>query len=253
MGEGNHGHSRTKLFHTFISTIWILSHDTIHSINLAIKLRADFKLLLVFHYYKIILLKKLAFFHEVRKLLGQKIWIFLYFLYVKVSHQFTSPPVTLVSLLSGFSGNCIGCGERGFRYFTEFSNHINLKLTTQPKKQKHLKYYLVRSSQGVLSKGPLICWKGSVNFWERKGREGNEDVTVMTNGLLVFRIGYDIHKYPKFRRLSKDVKFSGRLLVLLLSIFNRDYPSLEKVHVSWGTWVASVGPTLSYKHYIFKN
>lgn len=65
------------------------------------------------------------------------------------------------SILPGFSGNCIGCGERGFRYFTEFSNHINLKLTTQPKKQKHLKYYLVRSSQGVLSKGPLICWKGN--------------------------------------------------------------------------------------------
>lgn len=64
-------------------------------------------------------------------------------------------------VLPGFSGNCIGCGERGFRYFTEFSNHINLKLTTQPKKQKHLKYYLVRSSQGVLSKGPLICWKGN--------------------------------------------------------------------------------------------
>uniref|UniRef100_A0A8D2JA07 GREB1 like retinoic acid receptor coactivator n=1 Tax=Varanus komodoensis TaxID=61221 RepID=A0A8D2JA07_VARKO len=63
--------------------------------------------------------------------------------------------------LLGFSGNCIGCGERGFRYFTEFSNHINLKLATQPKKQKHLKYYLVRSSQGVLSKGPLICWKGN--------------------------------------------------------------------------------------------
>ncbi|XP_025020842.1 GREB1-like protein isoform X8 [Python bivittatus] len=61
--------------------------------------------------------------------------------------------------LLGFSGNCIGCGERGFRYFTEFSNHINLKLTTQPKKQKHLKYYLIRNAQGVLSKGPLICWK----------------------------------------------------------------------------------------------
>ncbi|XP_043921312.1 GREB1-like protein [Protopterus annectens] len=61
--------------------------------------------------------------------------------------------------LLGFSGNCIGCGEKGFRYFTEFSNHINLKLTTQPKKQKHLKYYLVKNSQGVLSKGPLICWK----------------------------------------------------------------------------------------------
>ncbi|XP_028925448.1 GREB1-like protein isoform X3 [Ornithorhynchus anatinus] len=61
--------------------------------------------------------------------------------------------------LLGFSGNCIGCGERGFRYFTEFSNHINLKLTTQPKKQKHLKYYLVRNAQGVLTRGPLICWK----------------------------------------------------------------------------------------------
>uniref|UniRef100_A0A2D4JA69 GREB1-like protein n=1 Tax=Micrurus lemniscatus lemniscatus TaxID=129467 RepID=A0A2D4JA69_MICLE len=61
--------------------------------------------------------------------------------------------------LLGFSGNCIGCGERGFRYFTEFSNHINLKLTTQPKKQKHLKYHLIRNAQGVLSKGPIICWK----------------------------------------------------------------------------------------------
>nr|XP_033794926.1 protein GREB1 [Geotrypetes seraphini] len=63
--------------------------------------------------------------------------------------------------LLGFSGNCIGCGEKGFRYFTEFSNHINLKLTTQPKKQKHLKYYLVRNTQGALMKGSLICWKGT--------------------------------------------------------------------------------------------
>ncbi|XP_034039767.1 GREB1-like protein isoform X3 [Thalassophryne amazonica] len=61
--------------------------------------------------------------------------------------------------LLGFSGNCVGCGEKGFRYFTEFSNHINLKLSTQPKKQKHLKYYLVKNSQGALCKGPLICWK----------------------------------------------------------------------------------------------
>ena len=60
-----------------------------------------------------------------------------------------------------FSGNCVGCGKKGFCYFTEFSNHINLKLTTQPKKQKHLKYYLVRNAQGALTKGPLICWKGS--------------------------------------------------------------------------------------------
>ncbi|XP_042694792.1 GREB1-like protein isoform X7 [Centrocercus urophasianus] len=75
--------------------------------------------------------------------------------------------------LLGFSGNCIGCGERGFRYFTEFSNHINLKLTTQPKKQKHLKYYLVRSSQGVLSKGPLICWKAPLSLHATDGANGN--------------------------------------------------------------------------------
>ncbi|KAG9344787.1 hypothetical protein JZ751_010474, partial [Albula glossodonta] len=59
-----------------------------------------------------------------------------------------------------FSGNCVGCGEKGFRYFTEFCNHINLKLTTQPKKQKHLQYYLYRNAQGVLVKGPAICWRG---------------------------------------------------------------------------------------------
>ncbi|XP_056420183.1 protein GREB1 isoform X3 [Hyla sarda] len=64
--------------------------------------------------------------------------------------------------LLGFSGNCVGCGEKGFRYFTEFSNHINLKLTTQPKKQKHLKYYLIRNAQGYLTKGALISWKGTV-------------------------------------------------------------------------------------------
>ncbi|XP_069029884.1 protein GREB1 [Embiotoca jacksoni] len=62
--------------------------------------------------------------------------------------------------LLGFSGNCLGCGEKGFRYFTEFSNHINLKLSTQPKKQKHLKYHLYRNSQGMLVKGASICWRG---------------------------------------------------------------------------------------------
>ncbi|XP_070284475.1 protein GREB1 [Myotis yumanensis] len=69
--------------------------------------------------------------------------------------------------LLGFSGNCVGCGKKGFCYFTEFSNHINLKLTTQPKKQKHLKCYLVRNAQGALTPGPLICWKGS----ELRGRQ----------------------------------------------------------------------------------
>ncbi|XP_038859134.1 LOW QUALITY PROTEIN: GREB1-like protein [Salvelinus namaycush] len=69
--------------------------------------------------------------------------------------------------LLGFSGNCVGCGEKGFRYFTEFSNHINLKLATQPKKQKHLKYYLVKNCQDALCKGPLICWKG--DGWQTDG------------------------------------------------------------------------------------
>lgn len=144
---------------------------------------------------------------------------------VKVLYQLTRPSVTLVFFLSGFSGNCIGCGERGFRYFTEFSNHINLKLTTQPKKQKHLKYYLVRSSQGVLSKGPLICWKGSVNFQE--GREwgwyNNDKWPIQASE---FRCNID--KYPKFRWLSKSVKPSGRLFDLFLAIFNRDFSSLGK-------------------------
>ncbi|KAG7275834.1 hypothetical protein CRUP_016774 [Coryphaenoides rupestris] len=52
--------------------------------------------------------------------------------------------------LLGFSGACVGCGEKGFRYFTEFANHINLKLSTQPKKQKHLKHLLLRNNQGAL-------------------------------------------------------------------------------------------------------
>lgn len=54
----------------------------------------------------------------------------------------------------------MGCGEKGFRYFTEFSNHINLKLSIQPKKQKYLKYSLYRNSQGVLVKGAPISWVG---------------------------------------------------------------------------------------------
>ncbi len=61
----------------------------------------------------------------------------------------------------GFSGNCIGCGAAGFRYFTEFSTHINLKLATQPKKQKHLKYYILKDKDGKWTKGALIPWKGT--------------------------------------------------------------------------------------------
>ena len=58
-------------------------------------------------------------------------------------------------------GNCIGCGATGFRYFTEFSTHINLKLATQPKKQKHLKCYIIKSDGGKWGRGPLIPWKGT--------------------------------------------------------------------------------------------
>ncbi|XP_032877476.1 protein GREB1 isoform X2 [Amblyraja radiata] len=78
--------------------------------------------------------------------------------------------------LLGFSGNCIGCGEKGFRYFTEFSNHINLKLITQPKKQKHLKCYLIKNAQGSLMKGPLICWKGTEGRMQQSGSSSTSSV-----------------------------------------------------------------------------
>uniref|UniRef100_A0AAY4ACH7 Protein GREB1 n=1 Tax=Denticeps clupeoides TaxID=299321 RepID=A0AAY4ACH7_9TELE len=86
--------------------------------------------------------------------------------------------------LLGFSGNCMGCGEKGFRYFTEFSNHINLKLTTQPKKQKHLKYHLLRNAQGLWVKGPLISWKGIGNKHCYAGTQllVTDASPVMTNG-----------------------------------------------------------------------
>ncbi|XP_049574225.1 protein GREB1 isoform X2 [Syngnathus scovelli] len=76
-----------------------------------------------------------------------------------VDHRFL-PDERGHNALLGFSGYCMGCGEKGFRYFTDFANHINLKLSTQPKKQKHLKFHLYRDNQGVLVKGAPICWKG---------------------------------------------------------------------------------------------
>ncbi|XP_029132994.2 protein GREB1 [Labrus bergylta] len=76
-----------------------------------------------------------------------------------VDHRFL-PDERGHNALLGFSGNCMGCGEKGFRYFTEFSNHINLKLSTQPKKQKHLKYLLYRNNQGLLVQGAPVFWRG---------------------------------------------------------------------------------------------
>ena len=80
-------------------------------------------------------------------------------LVAEVDRRFLPDEKNNVTML-GFSGNCIGCGAKGFRYFTEFSSHINLQLATQPKKQKHLKYYVVREPSGRLRKGPAIPWKG---------------------------------------------------------------------------------------------
>uniref|UniRef100_A0A673ZJH8 Growth regulating estrogen receptor binding 1 n=1 Tax=Salmo trutta TaxID=8032 RepID=A0A673ZJH8_SALTR len=87
--------------------------------------------------------------------------------------------------LLGFSGNCMGCGEKGFRYFTEFSYHINLKLSTQPKKQKHLKYHLYKDSQGQLVRGAAICWKGLGNT--SRGSRG--DWGIFSSGAPVVPIG----------------------------------------------------------------
>uniref|UniRef100_A0A3P9IPT7 Growth regulating estrogen receptor binding 1 n=1 Tax=Oryzias latipes TaxID=8090 RepID=A0A3P9IPT7_ORYLA len=81
-----------------------------------------------------------------------------------VDHRFL-PDERGRNALLGFSGNCMGCGEKGFRYFTEFSNHINLKLSTQPKKQKHLRYHLYRNKQGILVKGAPICWRVNGKRW----------------------------------------------------------------------------------------
>ena len=66
--------------------------------------------------------------------------------------------------LQGFSGNCVGCGRQGFRYFTEFCHHCNMKLTTQPKKQKHIRFYVIRSLAGVLTRGDPILWRGLCLF-----------------------------------------------------------------------------------------
>lgn len=84
-------------------------------------------------------------------------------LVAEVDRRFLPDEKNNVTML-GFSGNCIGCGAKGFRYFTEFSSHINLKLATQPKKQKHLKYYIISEPSGRVRKGPAIPWKGRLSL-----------------------------------------------------------------------------------------
>ncbi|EDO35176.1 predicted protein, partial [Nematostella vectensis] len=75
-----------------------------------------------------------------------------------VDKRYLPDEETCITML-GFSGNCVGCGAKGFRYFTEFSQHINLRLATQPKKQKHIKYYIIKDQSGRLRKGGVIPWK----------------------------------------------------------------------------------------------
>uniref|UniRef100_A0A3B3RM41 Protein GREB1-like n=1 Tax=Paramormyrops kingsleyae TaxID=1676925 RepID=A0A3B3RM41_9TELE len=69
------------------------------------------------------------------------------------------PDETGQNALLGFLGNCVGCGRGGFRYFTEFSIHINLKPSGQPMKQKYLQCHLHRDACGRLVTGPPICWR----------------------------------------------------------------------------------------------
>uniref|UniRef100_A0A9J8CFX7 Growth regulating estrogen receptor binding 1 n=1 Tax=Cyprinus carpio carpio TaxID=630221 RepID=A0A9J8CFX7_CYPCA len=108
--------------------------------------------------------------------------------------------------LLGFSGNCMGCGEKGFRYFTEFADHINLKLTTQPKKQKHLKYHLLRNAQGILVKGAPICWKGI-------GKIAQEFLVNKDTILHFMRMGILLYK----RIASNGWMFSATFLLILLT------------------------------------
>ncbi|KAM6979895.1 LOW QUALITY PROTEIN: protein GREB1 [Aplochiton taeniatus] len=77
--------------------------------------------------------------------------------------------------LLGFLGCCVGCGQKAFRYFTEFSQHINLKLITQPKKQKHLKYHLHRNAQGLLVRGPALRWRGPERGRDTEGHVTSEE------------------------------------------------------------------------------
>uniref|UniRef100_A0A8C9W3R0 Growth regulating estrogen receptor binding 1 n=1 Tax=Scleropages formosus TaxID=113540 RepID=A0A8C9W3R0_SCLFO len=132
--------------------------------------------------------------------------------------------------LLGFSGNCVGCGEKGFRYFTEFSNHINLKLTTQPKKQKHLKYRLFRSPQGTLVKGPLICWKG-IGKRER-GRAAAAEGTIANTGPPKKR-----HKgwSPELRPATEPaVKTTSSASALNNKLGNRPYEPRDVRHYTYG-------------------
>ena len=83
------------------------------------------------------------------------LFVLLNILFNSASLQFS------LTFALSFVGNCVGCGATGFRYFTEFSTHINLKLATQPKKQKHLKCYITQAVDGKWGKGHLIPWKGT--------------------------------------------------------------------------------------------
>jgi hypothetical protein len=83
---------------------------------------------------------------------------------VTAVHKRFLPCDSTTPTVLGFSGCCVGCGDAHFRYFTEFATHINLVLATQPKKQKHLKFYIVRDNLGRLCRGPRILWRGICTY-----------------------------------------------------------------------------------------
>ncbi|GAB0185632.1 protein GREB1 [Grus japonensis] len=144
--------------------------------------------------------------------------------------------------LLGFSGNCVGCGKKGFCYFTEFSNHINLKLTTQPKKQKHLKYYLVRNAQGALTKGSVICWKGAGTLtnsgppkkrhkgWSPESPSSTETWNLQLNPQVPNRIKNGHGNFPYLCGNINDVIVSP-----LLYTCYRNSQSLSRAYEQYGT------------------
>uniref|UniRef100_A0A4W5QQF8 Growth regulating estrogen receptor binding 1 n=1 Tax=Hucho hucho TaxID=62062 RepID=A0A4W5QQF8_9TELE len=138
--------------------------------------------------------------------------------------------------LLGFSGNCMGCEEKGFRYFTEFSNHINLKLSTQPKKQKHLKYHLYKDSQGQLVRGAAICWKGLGNTSRGKCTVFRVPYEIMNEGMLIVFQEEMILYIMYFACTSRSIPhprhtIHDSVLLVLAGTFNAGPP--KKRHKGW--------------------
>lgn len=134
----------------------------------------------------------------------------------------------------GFSGNCLGCGAKGFRYFTEFSTHINLRLATQPKKQKHLKYFIIKERSGRLRKGPQIPWRGIHKGFKTLLRHSYLCCAVMWLKVLFDSVSICLYVVPPVVTAScfscEGVVFLVRCLSLLLSCSTHGFfPSFDVI------------------------